>query len=138
VLTWPVLTVFAFIAKSGQHMFLKPNLTRNAANARIGCPFEYRSRPSRETYERLLRFAGAVRRDLRDLRPRDLIHIQAFVWVGRVLTGGEPWRGVPRPRIVFVIGRRGAVAQLGERMNRTHEVRGSIPLSSTGAAGVRP
>src|SRR5207302_883103 len=29
---------------------------------------------------------------------------------------------------------RGAVAQLGERMNRTHEVRGSIPLSSTGPA----
>ncbi len=27
----------------------------------------------------------------------------------------------------------GAVAQLGERMNRTHEVRGSIPLSSTGS-----
>ena len=29
-------------------------------------------------------------------------------------------------------GYRGAVAQLGERCNRTAEVRGSIPLSSTG------
>src|SRR6476646_4248911 len=28
-------------------------------------------------------------------------------------------------------GRRGAVAQMGERCNRTAEVRGSIPLSST-------
>ena len=34
-----------------------------------------------------------------------------------------------RPRIAR--SERGAVAQLGERMNRTHEVRGSIPLSST-------
>src|SRR2546423_13006621 len=30
----------------------------------------------------------------------------------------------------------GAVAQLGERMNRTHEVRGSIPLSSTESASI--
>ena len=31
---------------------------------------------------------------------------------------------------------RGAVAQLGERLDRTQEVRGSSPLSSTGAWGL--
>jgi hypothetical protein len=29
----------------------------------------------------VLDFAAAVRRDLRDLRPRDMIDIQSFLWV---------------------------------------------------------
>jgi hypothetical protein len=29
----------------------------------------------------LLEFAAVVRRDLRDLRPRDMIDIQSFMWV---------------------------------------------------------
>ena len=28
VLTWPVLTVFGFIAQPDRHVFLKPNVTR--------------------------------------------------------------------------------------------------------------
>jgi hypothetical protein len=80
VLTWPVVTVFGFIARPDKHMFLKPNVTRNAARA-YGFPFEYRSSPSAETYESLLAFARRVRQDLRDLRPRDLIDIQSFIWV---------------------------------------------------------
>jgi hypothetical protein len=33
VLSWPVLTVFGFIAEPGRHMFLKPSVTRLAAQA---------------------------------------------------------------------------------------------------------
>jgi hypothetical protein len=61
-------------------MFLKPTLTRKAAQV-LGLPFEYRSRPDWETYAKLLRVARAVRKDLRDLRPRDMIDIQSFLWV---------------------------------------------------------
>jgi hypothetical protein len=43
--------------------------------------FEYRSRPNWETYAELLRLARAVRKDLRDLHPRDMIDIQSFLWV---------------------------------------------------------
>lgn len=80
VLTWPVLTVFGFIAEPSRHLFLKPNVTRVAARA-YGVDFVYESRPRWEVYECLLRFADTVRRDLRDLRPRDLIDIQSFLWV---------------------------------------------------------
>jgi hypothetical protein len=80
VLTWPVVTVFGFIARPDKHMFLKPNVSRNAASA-YGFPFEYRPGPAWETYESLLDFAATVRRDLRDLRPRDLMDIQSFIWV---------------------------------------------------------
>ena len=80
VLTWPLVTVFGFIAQPDTHIFLKPNATRNAARE-YGFDFRYASRPNWETYFSLLEFAELIRRDVRDLRPRDMIDIQSFMWV---------------------------------------------------------
>jgi hypothetical protein len=80
VLTWPVVTVFGFIAQPDVHMFLKPTVTRIAARE-YGFDFHYHSRPSWETYQSLLEFAALVRRNQHDLRPRDMIDIQSFLWV---------------------------------------------------------
>jgi len=80
VLTWPVVTVFGFIARPRAHVFLKPMVTRTAARE-YGFDFQYESRPNWKTYASLLEFAGTVRRDLRDLSPRDMIDIQSFIWV---------------------------------------------------------
>jgi hypothetical protein len=80
VLTWPIVTVFGFLALPDEHIFLKPNVTRMAAAA-YGFDFRYASRPHWQTYENLLAFASMVRRDLRDMRPRDRIDIQSFLWV---------------------------------------------------------
>jgi hypothetical protein len=80
VLTWPVTTVFGFVARPDRHVFLKPNVTSKAARE-YGFPFAYQSKPGYETYASLLEFACTARRDLRDLRPRDMIDIQSFLWV---------------------------------------------------------
>ena len=80
VLTWPVLTVFGFIAQPDRHVFLKPNVTREAAK-KYGVEFEYHSKPSWATYGSLLAFAQTVMRDQRDLAPKDLIDAQGFIWV---------------------------------------------------------
>jgi hypothetical protein len=80
VLTWPIVTVFGFIAEPEKHIFLKPNVTRASARE-YGYDFHYKSRPSWETYDSLLGFAGLLRHDLSDLRPRDMIDIQSFIWV---------------------------------------------------------
>jgi hypothetical protein len=80
VLTWPLVSVFGFIAQPDQHIFLKPNVTRTAAKA-YGFPFRYHSRPSWDTYASLIEFAETVRRDTRDLKPRDMIDLQSFIWV---------------------------------------------------------
>jgi hypothetical protein len=61
-------------------MFLKPNTIRAAARA-YGRELPYRTRPSWEIYAGLLEFCETVRRDLADLRPRDMIDIQSFLWV---------------------------------------------------------
>ena len=80
VLTWPLVTVFGFIAQPDVHIFLKPNVTRIAAR-QYGVDFHYESHPAWPAYESLLAFADRVRRDLRDLKPRNMIDIQSFLWV---------------------------------------------------------
>ena len=80
VLTWPLVTVFGFIAQPDRHIFLKPNVTKIAAQ-KYGFDFRYESKPSWETYASLLEFAETIRRDVRDLKPRDMIDLQSFIWV---------------------------------------------------------
>jgi hypothetical protein len=80
VATWPVATVFGSIARPKVHLFVKPETTKRAA-ARYGYDLHYASRPSWATYGSVLDFARTIRRDLADLRPRDLIDIQSFIWI---------------------------------------------------------
>ena len=80
VLTWPLLTVFGFIAQPDRHVFLKPNVTRIAAQE-YEFDFQYISRPNWDTYQSLLEFAAKIRRDNSDLKPRDMIDLQSFMWV---------------------------------------------------------
>jgi hypothetical protein len=80
VLTWPLVTVFGFIAQPDRHIFLKPTVTKIAAQ-KYGFDFQYESKPNWETYASLRDFAETIRRDLRDLKPRDLIDLQSFIWV---------------------------------------------------------
>ena len=56
VLTWPLVTVFGFIAQPDTHIFLKPNVTRRAAGE-YGFDLQYKSKHSWEPYASLLAFA---------------------------------------------------------------------------------
>jgi hypothetical protein len=83
VLTWPMATIFGFIAQPEEHCFLKPVVTKVAA-AEYDFPFAYASRPNWDTYASLLAFTARVRLDLRSvpsLRARDQIDLQSFLWV---------------------------------------------------------
>lgn len=80
VLTWPLATVFGFIAQPKTHFFFKPTVTREAAR-RYGADLPYASRPSWPMYRDLLAFVRRVRADISDLRPRDMIDMQSFLWV---------------------------------------------------------
>lgn len=80
VLTWPLVSVFGFIAQPEQHVFLKPLITKEAAKA-YHFPFAYTSRPSWATYEQVLEFAALIKDDIADLKPRDMIDVQSFIFV---------------------------------------------------------
>ncbi|MBA2711485.1 MAG: hypothetical protein H0U57_12955 [Tatlockia sp.] len=79
VLTWPLVTVFGFIAEPKHFIFLKPNVTKIAA-ANYGYNFEYQSQPNWKTYKNLVNFAGQIKSDLIDLKPKDYIDLQSFIW----------------------------------------------------------
>jgi len=80
VFTHPVVTVFGYLAQPETHIFFKPIVTRTAA-LRYGFELSYASRPSWDTYSGLLDFASVISHDLSDLKPRDMIDIQSFIWV---------------------------------------------------------
>lgn len=80
VLTWPLVTVFGFLARPDEHFFFKPTVTKEAAR-RYGVEIEYASRPSWKGYRSLLDFVETVRSDIAHLKPKDMIDMQSFVWV---------------------------------------------------------
>lgn len=80
VLTWPLVTVFGFIANPKEQLFLKPTVTKIAAK-KYDYPFAYQSKPNWNTYESLLQFAEEVRKDTMRYQPKDYIDLQSFIWV---------------------------------------------------------
>jgi len=80
ILTWPLVTVFGFLARPDTHMFLMPNVTRAGAR-QYGFELRYQSQPNWDTYDSLLELATVIRRDLRDLSSSDMIDIQSFIKV---------------------------------------------------------
>lgn len=78
---WTTATYFPYIVFPKEHMFLKPAVTQAAAEL---CGFElsYQSTLNWKTYERLLAFARWLFDELtrQELRPRDMIDIQSFIW----------------------------------------------------------
>ncbi|MEJ8835273.1 hypothetical protein [Ramlibacter sp. AN1133] len=83
VLTWPVATVFGFVARPDRHLFFKPRAMRKAARL-YGYALAYEPTPSWALYQDMLTFAAVLRRDL-DRRPgfkaRDMIDLHSFMWV---------------------------------------------------------
>lgn len=78
--TWPLQTVFGFLANPQEHIFLKPRVTQIAAE-KYSYDFIYRSKPNWDTYESLIGFAEKIRNDMADLKPEDYIDLQSFIWV---------------------------------------------------------
>ena len=79
---WTVVTYLPFLWRPEQHMFLKPEATKDFA-ARVGHRFasDYESRLDLAVYESLLDLASRTATELADLRPRDRIDVQSFIWV---------------------------------------------------------
>jgi hypothetical protein len=77
VAKWTVATIIPFLAEPDRHMFLKPEVTKKAADS-LGFELNYRTEPNWLTYKSLLRMADIYRQKLAYLKPRDLIDVQSF------------------------------------------------------------
>jgi hypothetical protein len=79
---WTVVTYLPFLWRPDEHIFLKPEVTKDFA-ARVQHPLErqYDSELRLEVYESLLSLAGEIRSHFSDLEPRDMIDVQSVIWV---------------------------------------------------------
>ena len=83
--TWPLMTIFPFIAFPESQIFIKPEVTKKAAEV-FGVEINYRPIPNWLTYlciqELVKKIFDKLRRDgIENLNPRDMIDVQSFIWV---------------------------------------------------------
>lgn len=79
---WTIVTYLPFLWRPEQHMFLKPEKTKDFAE-RVGHRFasDYGPALDVEVYESLLDLASKTEIAIADLEPRDRIDVQSFIWV---------------------------------------------------------
>ena len=87
---WTVCTYLPFLWRPDEHMFLKPVVTQDFAE-RVGHPFAHDYSPALDpdVYASLLDLMAQTKLELSDLRPRDNIDLQSFVWTVGAYTDGD-------------------------------------------------
>lgn len=79
---WTIATYLPFLWRPQQHMFLKPEVTKDFAT-RVGHRFAsiYEAALEFSVYESLLDLATKTAKEISDLNPQDRIDVQSFIWV---------------------------------------------------------
>jgi hypothetical protein len=77
--TWPIATILPFLGDPTRFMFLKPDVTKQAA-ARFPFDLGYDAHPNWRTYDRLLLMSENLMKELRPLGARNWIDVQSFIW----------------------------------------------------------
>jgi hypothetical protein len=79
---WTVVTYLPFLWRPEEHMFLKPEVSKDFA-ARVGDRFatDYEARLDFAVYESLLDLVSKTTAELAEFKPRDRIDVQSFIWV---------------------------------------------------------
>jgi hypothetical protein len=79
---WTVVSYLPFLWKPDEHIFLKPEVTKDfASRVQHDLEHEYSPELDHAVYESLLDLAGQIDREFADLGPRDMIDIQSVIWV---------------------------------------------------------
>ena len=82
VAKWTAATYLPFLWRPDEHMFLKPEVTKDFAQ-RVGYPFsaDYMPQLKPAVYSALLDLTERTALELHELAPRDNVDIQSFIWV---------------------------------------------------------
>jgi hypothetical protein len=81
-LRWAAVTLLPFLWRPDEHLFLKPEITRDFAE-RVGHPYAHIYEPSLSlsVYESLIDLGRVTKEKLADMAPRDGVDIQSFIFV---------------------------------------------------------
>ena len=76
---WTTASYFLFILIPEKYMFVNPMVTKNAAEI-SAIVLNYRPQLNWLTYKSVLEFSEYLRSALAELKPRDMIDVQSFMW----------------------------------------------------------
>ncbi len=76
---WTLATIFLYAIHPDKYMFVKPDTTKVAAEI-SNFYINYDSKPSLDTYNRVQEFSHYLRVKIKELKPKDMIDIQSFMW----------------------------------------------------------
>lgn len=76
---WTTATYFLFIVAPSNFMFVKPKITQYSSEL---CGFEINYKPQLNwlTYKSVLNFSEYLFSEISELKPRDMIDVQSFMW----------------------------------------------------------
>src|SRR5882724_162023 len=79
---WTVVTYLPFLWQPDDHMYLKPEVTKEFAS-RVGhrLASDYEARLNIDVYDSLLDLVAKTASELADLKPQDRVDVQSFIWV---------------------------------------------------------
>lgn len=75
---WPLVTYFPYLMTPKEHILVRVSPVKIMA-AVCQIQLNYKTRPNWATYASALRLAAQISEDLEDLRPKDMIDVQAFM-----------------------------------------------------------
>ncbi len=76
---WALATIFLFSIYPDKYMFVKPDTTKTAAEI-ANFYINYNSTPTIDTYNRILSFSKFLFLQIEELKPKDMIDVQGFMW----------------------------------------------------------
>ncbi len=76
---WTIVSYFLFILIPEKYMFVKPTITQHSSEL---CGFEINYKPNLNwlTYRSVLDFSNYLFSAISELKPRDMIDVQSFMW----------------------------------------------------------
>jgi hypothetical protein len=76
---WTTATYFLFIIHPDKYMFVKPTITQYSSEL---CGYEVNYKPQLNwlTYKSVLSFSKYIKSEISELKPRDMIDVQSFMW----------------------------------------------------------
>lgn len=76
---WTTVTYFPFIMHPSDHMFVKPSITQQVSEL-CNIPVNYHPEVNWLTYKSVLDFSQYLMEGIQELKPRDMIDVQSFMW----------------------------------------------------------
>ena len=76
---WTTATYFLFIIHPDKYMFVKPTITQYSSEL-CGYEINYKSQLNWLTYKSVLGFSEYIKSEMSELKPRDMIDVQSFMW----------------------------------------------------------